>query len=147
MLAESVGNINYEEISRGIIKDPREAFLSRLICRDAVAEDLMVADFVLSLAAGVAYITFNGVHIVILDLLCKTNMVGQPVLGTGFVSGKNPVKENDRTGNRCSIAVRPLAALFEPVDESHTSGEFRNDTCIDRYLLNLVARCFCHFVA
>ena len=61
--------------------------MSRLVCRDAVAKNFMVTNFVLSLAAGVAYITVNGIYIAILNLLNDTDMIQKNILGSGFISG------------------------------------------------------------
>ena len=105
--------------------------MCKSICRDAVAQDLIIADPVSSLGAGIACIALDGVDIPILNLLDNANMIGQTILRSGFAIGRIPVKEDNHTGHRRSSSICPLATILEPVNTPNATGKLGNNTGIN----------------
>ena len=100
-----------------------------LIRRDAIAEDLVVADGVLESLAGFVTVALDGVNDAVFDADDDPCMVGFAVLRAG-VAQVVPVEEDDHAGGRLDRVVGPLAACPEPVHTVLAAGVFRDDAVV-----------------
>lgn len=96
----------------------------------AVAENFIIANRVLIDAAAIAGVALDGVDNAVFDLLDDTDMIGLTVLRAGAAL-VIPIEEDNHTGCRFDIIIRPLPTLPEPLDTVDTTCELRNDTGVD----------------
>lgn len=100
-----------------------------LICRNSVAEYLVISQGIATLPAGITGVTFNGINTAIFNLFYDSNMVGETIGTAGFFFV--PVEENNHTWCGFCAVICPLAPLPEPVDTVDAAGKFGDDTGID----------------
>ena len=96
----------------------------------AISENFIIANRVLIDAAAIAGVALDGVDNAVFDLLNDTDMIGFAVLRTGAAL-VIPIEEDNHTGCRFDIIIRPLPTLPEPLDTVDTACELRNDTGVD----------------
>ena len=96
----------------------------------AISENFIIANRVLIDAAAIAGVALDGVDNAVFDLLNDTDMIGFAVLRTGAAL-VIPIEEDNHTGCRFDIIIRPLPTLPEPLDTVDTAGELGNDTGVD----------------
>lgn len=96
----------------------------------AISENFIIANRVLIDAAAVAGVALDGVDNAVFDLLDDTDMIGLAVLRAGAAL-VIPIEEDNHTGRRFDIIIRPLPTLPEPLDAVDTACELRNDTGVD----------------
>lgn len=96
----------------------------------AISENFIIANRVLIDAAAVAGVALDGVDNAVFDLLDDTDMIGLAVLRAGAAL-VIPIEEDNHTGCRFDIIIRPLPTLPEPLDTVDTTCELRNDTGVD----------------
>lgn len=95
-----------------------------------VAENFIIANRVLIDAAAIAGVALDGVDNAVFDLLNDTDMIGLTVL-RARAALVIPIEEDNHTGCRFDIIIRPLPTLPEPLDTVDTACELRNDTGVD----------------
>ena len=98
--------------------------------QDPIAENFIIPDGILVLAAGVAGVALDGVDNAVFDLLNDTDMIGLTVL-RARAALIIPVEEDDHAGRGLHRVICPLPTLPEPLDAVDTSGELGNDTGVD----------------
>lgn len=96
----------------------------------AISENFIIANRVLIDAAAIAGVALDGVDNAVFDLLNDTDMIGFAVLRAGATL-VIPIEEDNHTGCRFDIIIRPLPTLPEPLDTVDTTRELRNDTSVD----------------
>lgn len=96
----------------------------------AISENFIIANRVLIDAAAVAGVALDGVDNAVFDLLDDTDMIGLAVLRAGAAL-VIPIEEDNHTGCRFDIIIRPLPTRPEPLDTVDTTCELRNDTGVD----------------
>lgn len=96
----------------------------------AISENFIIANRVLIDAAAIAGVALDGVDNAVFDLLDDTDMIGLTVLRAGAAL-VIPIEEDNHTGCRFDIIIRPLPTLPEPLDTVDTACELRNDTGVD----------------
>ena len=95
-----------------------------------ISENFIIANRVLIDAAAIAGVALDGVDNAVFDLLDDTDMIGLTVLRAGAAL-VIPIEEDNHTGCRFDIIIRPLPTLPEPLDTVDTACELRNDTGVD----------------
>lgn len=95
-----------------------------------VAEDFIMANWVLIDPAAIARVALDGVNNAVFDLLDDTDMIGLTVLRAG-VALIIPIEEDNHAGRGLHGVIRPLPTLPEPLDTVDTTCELRNDTGVD----------------
>ena len=80
--------------------------------------------------AAITGVSFDRVDNAVLNPLNDTGMIGFAVLRTGTAL-VIPIEEDNHTGCRFDIIIRPLPTLPEPLDTVDTAGELGNDTGVD----------------
>ena len=95
-----------------------------------VAENFIIANRVLIDAAAIAGVALDGVDNAVFDLLNDTDMIGLTVL-RARAALVIPIEEDNHTGCRFDIIIRPLPTLPELLDTVDTACELRNDTGVD----------------
>ena len=96
----------------------------------AISENFIIANRVLIDAAAIAGVALDGVDNAVFDLLNDTDMIGFAVLRTGAAL-VIPIEEDNHTGCRFDIIIRPLPTLPEPLDTVDTACELRNNAGVD----------------
>ena len=81
--------------------------------QDPIAENFIIADGILVLAAGVAGIALDGVDDAVFAFFHNADVIG-------FAVRVIPVKENDHTGSGLNRIIRPLLAAAEPLSNRFT---------------------------
>ena len=99
------------------------------ICRDAVAQDFVVADGVLVCVAIVVTVAFYGVDDAVFDVDDDADVVGAAVLRAGPVLVV-PVEEDDHSGDRFLVSVNPLIPLLEPGHSVIAACKLRDDSAL-----------------
>ena len=88
--------------------------------QDPIAENFIIADGILVLAAGVAGVALDGVDNAVFAFFHNADVIGFAVLRTGCAVWVIPVKENDHTGSGFNRIIRPLPAAVEPLSNRFT---------------------------
>ena len=101
-----------------------------LISRDTISQDFVVAYSIMVFAAAIARVSFDGVNNAVFNPLNDASMIGFAVLWAGAAL-VIPIEEDNHTGCRFDIIIRPLPTLPEPLDTVDTAGELGNDTGVD----------------
>ena len=96
----------------------------------AISENFIIANRVLIDAAAIAGVALDGVDNAVFDLLNDTDMIGFAVLRAGAAL-VIPIEEDNHTGCRFDIIIRPLPTLPEPLDTVDTACELRNNAGVD----------------
>lgn len=96
----------------------------------AISENFIIANRVLIDAAAIAGVALDGVDNAVFDLLNDTDMIGFAVL-RARATLVIPIEEDNHTGCRFDIIIRPLPTLPEPLDTVDTACELRNNAGVD----------------
>lgn len=88
--------------------------------QDPIAENFIIADGILVLAAGVAGVALNGVDDAVFAFFHNADVIGFAVLRTGCAVWVVPVEENDHTGSGLNRVIRPLPVAAEPLSNRFT---------------------------
>lgn len=88
--------------------------------QDPIAENFIIADGILVLAAGVAGVALDGVDDAVFTFFHDADVIGFAVLRAGCAVWVFPVKENDHAGRGINRVIRPLLAAAEPLSNRFT---------------------------
>ena len=92
--------------------------------QDPIAENFIIPDGILVLAAGVAGVALDGVDDAVLAFFHDADVIGFAVLRAGCAVRVIPVKENDHAGSGLNRIIRPLLAAAEPFNAADAPGKF-----------------------
>ena len=88
--------------------------------QDPIAENFIIPDGILVLAAGVSGVALDGVDDAVFAFFHNADVIGFAVLRTGCAVRVVPVEENDRTGSGLNRVIRPLPVAAEPLSNRFT---------------------------
>ena len=88
--------------------------------QDPIAENFIIADGILVLAAGITGVALDGVDDAVFAFFHDADVIGFAVLRAGCAVRVIPVKENDHTGSGFNRVIRPLPAAAEPLSNRFT---------------------------
>ena len=88
--------------------------------QDPIAENLIIPDGILVLAAGITGVALDGVDDAVLAFFHDADVIGFAVLRAGCAVWVIPVKENDHAGSGLNRIIRPLPAAAEPLSNRFT---------------------------
>ena len=98
--------------------------------QDSIAENSIIPDGILVLAAGVAGVALDGVDDAVFAFFHDADVIGFAVLRTGCAVWVIPVEENDHAGSGLNRIIRPLLAAAEPLNAADAPGKFRGGSRI-----------------
>ena len=98
--------------------------------QDPIAENFIIPDGILVLAAGVAGVALDGVDDAVLAFFHDADVIGFAVLRTGCAVRVVPVEENDHAGRGINRVIRPLPVAAEPFNAADAPGKFRGGSRI-----------------